>query len=158
MFTMNDLTNARHCMSCGRPLRGRIDKKFCDDACRNTYNNQQKLQNQSNGFVRTINSALLKNRKILQGLVNNSGDIAKATREKLLGLGFQFKYHTHLYVTKSGKTYTYCYDYGYLPIENDWYLVVKRKQPEKPFAGGSGDLQNPEFRGSPAKNYQEPST
>ena len=31
-------------------------------------------------------------------------------------------------VAKSGKTYFYCYDYGYLPLENDWFLIVKRNE------------------------------
>ena len=55
-------------------------------------------------------------------------ETAKANKEKLQRLGFQFKYLTHIYTTKTGKTYYYCYDYGYLPLENDWYLIVKRKE------------------------------
>ena len=31
-------------------------------------------------------------------------------------------------VVKTGKIYFYCYEYGYLPLENDWYLLVRRKQ------------------------------
>lgn len=148
MFVMNDLIRTRYCMTCNRPLKGRIDKKFCDDGCRNSYNNQLKLHSQSNSYVRNINNALLKNRKILEGLLNNPGDIAKVTREKLLGLGFQFKYHTHIYTTKTGKTYTYCYDYGYLPLENEWYLVVKRKQPDEPRNSGPQAHLNSELRNS----------
>ena len=28
------------CLECGDKLFGRIDKKFCSDACRNAYNNK----------------------------------------------------------------------------------------------------------------------
>ena len=114
------------CQACGKPLKGRSDKKFCDDYCRNSYNNQ--LKSASNNLVRNINNALGKNRRILESLLAEGGETAKANKEKLQRLGFQFKYITHTYVTKTGKTYLYCYDYGYLPLENDWYLIVKSKE------------------------------
>ena len=114
------------CLNCGKPLKGRADKRFCDDYCRNSYNNQ--LKSSSNNLVRNINNALGKNRRILESLLAEGEETAKANKEKLQRLGFQFKYITHTYVTKTGKTYLYCYDYGYLPLENDWYLIVKRKE------------------------------
>ena len=116
------------CLSCGKPLKGRIDKKFCDDYCRNNYNNQQKSKGSHSSYVRNINNALLKNRKILETLLPDTVKTAKANKEKLLRLGFQFKYITHVFTNKEGNTYFYCYDYGYLPLENDWYLIVKRKE------------------------------
>jgi hypothetical protein len=120
--------DVRKCLACGRPLKGRIDKKFCDDNCRNNYNNQQKAIGNYSSYVRNINNTLLKNRKILASVLPDTEETAKANKEKLQRLGFQFKYLTHTYTTKSGKTYIYCYDYGYLPLDNDWYLIVKRKE------------------------------
>ncbi len=113
-------------MLCGKQVRGRIDKKFCDDYCRNSFNN--KLKGLSGNLVRNINNALGKNRRILEGIIC-SGDngSAKTNKEKLMQMGFQFKYLTHVHRTKAGKNYNYCYDYGYLPLENDWFLVVKTK-------------------------------
>lgn len=32
----------RSCLDCGKALVGRADKKFCDDSCRNNYNNRIK--------------------------------------------------------------------------------------------------------------------
>ena len=119
-------TETKTCLACGKPLRGRADKRFCDDYCRNSYNNQ--LKSASNNLVRNINNALGKNRRILERLLSASEETAKANKEKLQRLGFQFKYMTHTYVTKTGKTYFYCYEYGYLPLENDWYLIVRRKE------------------------------
>lgn len=116
------------CQSCGKPLKGRIDKKFCDDYCRNNYNNQQKYIGGHSSLIRKINNALFKNRKILASILPEGEETAKAHKDKLLLLGFQFKWLTHLYTTKTGKTYFYCYDYGYLPLDNDWYLVVKKKE------------------------------
>ena len=119
-------TQIKNCLACGKPLKGRVDKRFCDDYCRNSYNNQ--LKSASNNLVRNINNALGKNRRILEGLLPEGEETAKANKEKLQRSGFQFKYITHTYVTKTGKTYFYCYEYGYLPLENDWYLIVKRKE------------------------------
>lgn len=116
------------CLDCGKPLKGRVDKKFCDDYCRNNYNNQKKATASHSGLVRSINNALLKNRKILAAILPDGEETAKTNKDKLQLLGFHFKYHTHLYTTKTGKSYYYCYDYGYLPLDNDWFLIVKKKE------------------------------
>ena len=116
------------CLACGKILQGRVDKKFCDDYCRNNYNNHKKAKGSHSSYVRNINNTLLKNRKILEGLLPDVEETAKANKDKLQSLGFHFKYITHLYTTKTGKTYFYCYDYGYLPMENDWFLIVKKKE------------------------------
>jgi hypothetical protein len=76
--------------------------------------------------VRNINNALVKNRRILQSILGPE-EMAKATKEKMLSLGFIFKYGTHTFSNKKGNVYFFCYEYGYLPLENDWYLIVKRK-------------------------------
>ena len=113
----------RCCVQCGKPIRGRIDKKFCDDYCRNTFNN--KLKGMSNNLVRNINNALRKNHRILEELLGEANEgMTRANKERLVRLGFQFKYVTHTHKNK-GKHYHYCYDHGYLPLENDWFLIVK---------------------------------
>jgi hypothetical protein len=117
---------AKKCLQCGKLLRGRSDKKFCNDYCRNNYNNQLKAH--SNNHVRNINCALGKNRRVLEELLPAAEEIGKATKEKLLNHGFSFKYITHTFTNKKGATYFYCYDYGYLPLDNDWFLIVKRKE------------------------------
>jgi hypothetical protein len=122
------LSETKTCLFCEKSLKGRIDKKFCDDNCRNSYNNQQKAKGSHSAYVRNINNALLKNRKILESLLPDEKKTVNVKNTKLLQLGFQFKYITHLYTTKDNKTYFFCYDYGYLPLENDWFLIVKRKE------------------------------
>lgn len=106
-------------------MRGRSDKKFCDDYCRNNYNNQ--LKSKSNNQVRNINNALLKNRRILLEIFPGGEEMVKVSKDKLIEKGFQFKYMTHQYTNKKGNVYFFCYETGYLPLENDWYLIVKRK-------------------------------
>jgi len=112
------------CLACNKKLSGRADKKFCNDYCRNSYNNEMKSANSP--IVRNINNALIKNRRILEGLLGGEETIKKP-KEKFLSQGFQFKYTTHTYTNKKGNTYFFCYEYGYLPLEGDWYLIVKRK-------------------------------
>jgi hypothetical protein len=117
---------SRLCLNCKKPVKGRTDKKFCDDYCRNNYNNQ--LKSNTINLVRNINNALGKNRRILDSLFTDGEGMAKTNKNKLLQKGFQFKYITHTYTNKKGDTYFFCYDIGYLPLESDWYLLVKRKE------------------------------
>jgi hypothetical protein len=114
------------CLFCEKPVKGRSDKKFCDDYCRAAYNND--LKSASNNYIRNVNNALGKNRRILEILLPEGEPTAKANQDKLLQLGFQFKYHTHQYTAKNGNNYFYCYEYGYLPLENNWFLIVKRNE------------------------------
>jgi len=116
---------AKKCLACEKTLQGRADKKFCNDYCRNAYNNQLKSANSA--VVRNINNALVKNRRILEAILG-AEEMAKTTKEKLLQQGFSFKYITHSYTNKKGNVYFFCYEYGYLALEHDWYLIVKRKE------------------------------
>lgn len=121
-------TETRKCLDCGAVLKGRVDKKFCNDYCRNNYNNKQKSKGSHSNIVRNINNALLKNRKVLESILPEDEETARANKDKLQRLGFQFRYLTHVYTTRTGKTYYYCYDYGYLPLDNDWFLIVRKKE------------------------------
>lgn len=112
------------CQECGDEMKGRADKKFCSDQCRGTYNNR--LNSDSNNFMRNINNILRKNRRILAEL--NPKGKSKVHRDKLLELGFKFSYFTNEYVTKAGKVYRFCYEQGYLELDNDWYALVIKNE------------------------------
>lgn len=112
------------CLDCGNPIKGRTDKKFCDDQCRSNYNNRLKADNSV--VIKTINQILNKNRKILEKF--NPEGKAKISKSKLIKDGFNFSYHTHTYETQKGQTYTFCYEYGYLDLEHDFCLLVKRSE------------------------------
>ena len=120
------IVKANACLECGKKVKGRADKKFCDDFCRNSFNN--KLNSDSNAYVRNINNILRRNRRILEELLPENEEKAKSTKDKMREKGFQFKYFTHTYTTKQGVVYYFCYDYGYLLLDNDWVLVVMRKE------------------------------
>lgn len=113
----------KKCLECETQIIGRTDKKFCSDYCRNTYNN--KVNSESKNLIRNTNNRLKKNYKILTEL-NGSGK-TKITRLKLLNQNFDFNHFTSIYTTKTGNVYFYVYDQGYLKLENDYYLLIKRE-------------------------------
>ncbi|MCM5661999.1 hypothetical protein [Galbibacter mesophilus] len=114
----------KSCLECGEKIVGRADKKFCSDYCRNAYNN--KLNKDSKNLIRNINNRLRKNYRILEKL--NPNDKTKTTKTRLMDLGFDFEYITNTYTTKKGTTYYFLYDLGYLPLDNDFYMLVRRER------------------------------
>ncbi|MDC6383867.1 hypothetical protein D2V93_15860 [Flagellimonas taeanensis] len=114
----------RECLECGTKLLGRIDQKYCSDHCRNAYNNR--LNRDSKNLLRNINNKLRKNYRILGSFPLKEGK-AKTTKMRLLDKGFDFEHITNLYTTKKGSTYYFVYDMGYLPLDNDYYMIVKRE-------------------------------
>ncbi len=113
----------KQCLECGTKLMGRADKKFCNDQCRNTFNNN--LNKDANDYVRRVNVILRKNRRILSKLM--PGDKSRTTKEQLLLRGFNFYYYTNIYKTKQGKTYFFVYELGYLELENEDYALVRKQ-------------------------------
>lgn len=111
------------CPECGEKLRGRIDKKFCSDYCRNSHHN--KINKETSNLIRNTNNLLRRNHRILEELT--PGNKASVSRNKLLAKGFNFEYFTSIYHTKSGNQYHFIYDLGYLKLENDFYALVRRK-------------------------------
>lgn len=118
-------TAEKLCQECGEKILGRVDKKFCSDQCRISFNN--KLNSDGTNYVRNVNNALRKNRRILTEL-NPSGKTTSVSREKLLEKGFDFKYFTSTFTTKEGKLYKYCYEQGYLEGDKGYYLLVVKRE------------------------------
>jgi len=114
----------KSCLECKQPIKGRADKKFCDDSCRNEYNNR--INKDSKNLIRNVNNRLRKNWRILEEL--NPKDKTKTSRSKMIEKGFDFSYFTSTYTTKIGTVYYFVYDQGYLPLENEYYALVKRNE------------------------------
>lgn len=112
------------CLECNEAIVGRVDKKFCSDYCRNAYNN--KINKDSKNLIRNINNRLRKNYRILDSFPLRENK-TKTTKNRLLDKGFDFEYFTHLYTTQKGTVYYFVYDLGYLPLDNDYYMIVKRE-------------------------------
>ncbi|MCE6990581.1 hypothetical protein [Dyadobacter sp. CY323] len=117
----------KNCLECNNTLNGRIDKKFCSDMCRNSFNNR--LNSDSYNIVRNMNNQLRKNRRILEVLCPD--EKSKTTKSMLISKGFDFNLITSIRPTLKGSIYHFVYDYGYLELENDFYLIVKGKRLEK---------------------------
>lgn len=114
----------KKCLYCHKKLLGRSDKKFCNDYCRNAFNNQ--IKGSVNNTVRNINNKLKRNRNILEQMLHGEQN-KKAHKEHFNKEGFHFDYHTHTLKNQKGDTYFFCYEYGYLQTGEDWFLVVKSK-------------------------------
>ena len=108
------------CKECGKPLIGRIDKKFCNDQCRFLYNNKKKRVHEA--AILNINQQLRKNRTIIKSL----NPVGKTTvrRSLLKNMGFSFDFFTHTYRTDKGITYYFTYEYGYTLIEDEKIVLV----------------------------------
>lgn len=110
------------CLECGDKIIGREDKKFCSDSCRNAYNN--KINKDSTNYMRNVNNKLRKNYRILSEL--NVTNKTTTTRSKLMSKGFDFNFFTTILNTKAGKTYYFVYNQGYMFLDNDFYVLVKK--------------------------------
>lgn len=111
------------CRECGEVFMGRLDKRFCSDACRSTFHNRQ--NSDANNFVRNVNNILRRNRRILEHL--NASGKAYLHRDKLLAEGFKFDYFTNEYRTRSGNLYRFVYEQGYLEKDNGFLTLVVRQ-------------------------------
>lgn len=112
----------RLCLDCKAPLKGRADKKFCDDSCRTNFNNHLKAEELI--YLKEINQILKKNRKIL--MEECKGSKSRVKKTLLVKRGFNFDYHTHVYQTKTNTIYQFCYEYGFLNLSESEVLVVRR--------------------------------
>lgn len=107
-------------------MRGRADKKFCNDYCRNLFHNREKSIRPHP--VNRINRLLLKNRNILESLIIDKEAVICLKKEYLVELGFSFRYVTHVQINNRGSYYRFCYEYGYLENDRGEVLVVSDDQ------------------------------
>ena len=108
----NFTLKVQRCKHCGNAVHGRLDKQFCDDQCRNTYNNKSKRKDEQ--YILQINSQLRKNRRILKTL----SPVGKSTvrKEVMVAMGYDFSVFSTTYQSKKGGMYYMCYEYGFSPI------------------------------------------
>jgi len=114
----------KKCLDCGDALKGRTDKKFCSDQCRNNYNNR--LNHDSNNFVRNVHGLLRKNRRILSDLYSDGK--VKVHKDALFALGYNFSFFTHIIETSHGHKFHYCFEYGYCDVGDDFLELRQNSQ------------------------------
>lgn len=108
------------CLDCGEKLRGRSDKKFCSDHCRNNYNNR--INRDTNLFVRNIHNLLRRNRRILLDLYESGN--RRVHRDALTVSGYNFGFFTHLVESEGGSVSWYCYEYGLTEIDDGFVQIL----------------------------------
>jgi len=118
------MEETRKCLECNDTLRGRIDQKFCNDSCRNAYNNKKRTEHKK--VIRDIDKILHKNRNILEKLCHF--DKTATVKLALRSEGFNFNYQTNFFKTKSDKTYFFCYDYGFCELDDNEKILIVKKQ------------------------------
>ncbi len=106
------------CLDCGKPLEGRVDKKFCSPYCKSAYH-YEKNKEKDAGLFAKIDKQLKLNRRILQQY--NKAGKATVRSEVLHKTGFDPKYITHWWrYEKNNNLYLFCYEYGFMKkVEND---------------------------------------
>ena len=114
-----------YCQCCAQVLHGRMDKKFCDEGCRNNFNNQQ--NSVENKEIRIINRILKRNRAILLALFALEKKPTNIEKERLLLEGFNFRYMTQQGVGSDGQSYQICYDVGLISeLDRNYRIVLAR--------------------------------
>ncbi|MFD1064384.1 hypothetical protein ACFQ1Q_14115 [Winogradskyella litorisediminis] len=101
----------KECLSCGKELIGRIDKKYCDPQCKSAHQYEREKK-QPERFYNKVDNQLRLNRRILKQY-NKAG---KATvRSKILKKeGFNPNFFTHYWKNKKGDVYLFVYEFGFL--------------------------------------------
>lgn len=107
----------QYCQFCKKIVKGRADKKFCDDQCRSSYHYQSNWADRN--VMNRINQILKKNRKILQE-IHQCGK-TNCKKQELLSAGLNFNFYTH----STDKKHHFCYEYGYQYIDHSRIEIIK---------------------------------
>lgn len=112
------------CRACGKELKGRSDKRYCDERCRNYYHNR--LDSADKKYIQKTNNVLKKNRRILQDLLKEETTENKVSREELAMRGFCFQAFTGCMVSKRGSVTYACYDFELGAQAGGQYRIRRR--------------------------------
>lgn len=118
--------DVRNCLECGKNLKGRAGKKYCDSACKSAYHNRNKSYGEIT--IMQVNRMIRHNRAILKTLSPQGK--ATVRKEVLDQMGYDFRYFSGIFKT-SGNIYYLVYDYAFAPIfekEVEKALIVQRQE------------------------------
>lgn len=116
MEQKSDTQSPPSCENCGKELYGRIDKRFCNDNCRNEFNRRKKqleAQNQHDNLPEILkiiknNYAILKS----YGPLEDTRSFIEVERNELVSKGFNFKFFTST-TTYHQDEYKFCFERGW---------------------------------------------
>ncbi len=125
-------TSKGFCKICKSPLKGRSDKIFCSNHCKNYYH--LRLRKATDLVVADINAILHRNRCILLEILGKNKSQKKIPRLALEKKKFRFKYHTHSYLNSKGKYYYFLYDLAWMEFTDQEILIIRKDSthPSKP--------------------------
>jgi hypothetical protein len=115
----------KNCLHCGKELKGRRDKRFCDVHCKGAFHYNKNLEETPEFYTR-VDKQLKLNRKILKQYNKAGKAIVRA--ETLLKEGFNPRFMTHYWKNKIGDVYLFAYEFGFLKrTENgkEKYVLIK---------------------------------
>jgi predicted nucleic acid-binding Zn ribbon protein len=113
-----------NCLTCGKALEGRSDKKYCNNHCKSALQYANRKREEHLFFK--IDRQLKLNRKLLKQ--HNKSGKSMVRKEELVNQGFDPNYFTNYWKNSKGKVYLFCYEYGFMEIEDngkDKYLLVQ---------------------------------
>ncbi|WP_436834170.1 hypothetical protein [Parapedobacter sp. DT-150] len=119
-------TRERRCKECDEILRGRTDKQFCNDGCRNSYNRKKRhvIAEQIPETYREIFRIIKQNHLILLKFLGYEDEV-ELTKSRLVDAGFHFKYFTST-VPEKGMVWHCCFDIGWGITRDDLILSTDR--------------------------------
>lgn len=103
-------TLIKECLLCSKKLVGRSDKKFCNDHCRNEFNNR--LNSDENNLMRRVNYALRKNRRILLEFLSMNKTMV--SQQELSVAGFDFRHFTSCDRSPNNRTTYMVYEMAFV--------------------------------------------
>lgn len=109
-----------YCINCGIRIRGRTDKKFCNDHCRSHYHNG--LNRGRNNIFKEVNKILKKNTAILDRFIQKG--IYQMDKQTLIASEFNFNYFTNLIIGPDGDNFFGVYHYAYQLQDKEQVLLM----------------------------------
>jgi hypothetical protein len=113
------------CKICNNLVKGRSDKKYCSQRCKNYYHIN--LRKVTAIAVKDIDIILHRNRSILLEVLGKNLLQKKVPRMLLEKKKFNFKYNTHWHMNSKNKTFFWVYDFGWMSFSDDEILLVRKR-------------------------------
>ncbi|MFM1878135.1 MAG: hypothetical protein RLZZ241_1001 [Bacteroidota bacterium] len=118
------------CPECHLTFKGRSDKIFCSDFCRNAHHNRRNRD--TTNLIRKVHNRLRRNYRILNNIPREHfGN--PIPRSELQNQGFDFQAITGIYIREKSLNYFRIYDLGYTPVNETQILVVSIDEEPKRF-------------------------
>jgi hypothetical protein len=113
------------CMQCEHTLYGRVDKRFCNSACRSAFHNNMRCEGLK--VIKAVNKVLLKNYLILLDYWNSG--LTEVPKTALVKKGLNWSYFTSVRPMTNGDSYCFVYNIGYCAQNEKIVRILKKEKP-----------------------------